>query len=90
MSKFQKIIIALCLIIIVILGAATVVLFTGTSEAIKINGTFADISLVNSDNPDFDKLPHKEISIDATLTGNIFGVTGRKRKNCSRRYRICS
>ena len=43
MSKFQKIIIALCLIIIVILGAATVVLFTGTSEAIKINGTFADI-----------------------------------------------
>lgn len=33
MSKFQKIIIALCVIIIVILGAATVVLFTGTSEA---------------------------------------------------------
>ncbi|EKC74946.1 conserved hypothetical protein, membrane or secreted, partial [human gut metagenome] len=61
MSKFQKIIIALCVIIIVILGAATVVLFIGTSEAIKINGTFADISLVNSDNPDFDKLPHKEI-----------------------------
>lgn len=80
MSKFQKIIIALCLIIIVILGAATVVLFTGTSEAIKINGTFADISLVNSDNPDFDKLPHKEISIDATLTGNIFGVTGASGK----------
>lgn len=71
MSKFQKIIIALCVIIIVILGAATVVLFIGTSEAIKINGTFADISLLNSDNPDFDKLPHKEISIDATLTGNI-------------------
>lgn len=68
MSKFQKIIIALCVIIIVILGAATVVLFIGTSEAIKINGTFADISLLNSDNPDFDKLPHKEISIDATLT----------------------
>lgn len=62
MSKFQKIIIALCVIIIVILGAATVVLFIGTSEAIKINGTFADISLLNSDNPDFDKLPHKEIS----------------------------
>ncbi len=80
MSKFQKIIIALCLIIIVILGAATVILFTGTSEAIKINGTFADISLVNSDNPDFDKLPHKEISIDATLTGNIFGVTGASGK----------
>lgn len=80
MSKFQKIIIALCVIIIVILGAATVVLFTGTSEAIKINGTFADISLVNSDNPDFDKLPHKEISIDATLTGNIFGVTGASGK----------
>ena len=67
MSKFQKIIIALCVIIIVILGAATVVLFIGTSEAIKINGTFADISLLNSDNPDFDKLPHKEISIDATF-----------------------
>ena len=66
MSKFQKIIIALCVIIIVILGAATVVLFIGTSEAIKINGTFADISLLNSDNPDFDKLPHKEISIVAT------------------------
>ena len=80
MSKFQKIIIALCVIIIVILGAATVVLFTGTSEAIKINGTFADISLLNSDNPDFDKLPHKEISIDATLTGNIFGVTGASGK----------
>lgn len=80
MSKFQKIIIALCLIIIVILGAATVVLFTGTSEAIKINGTFADISLLNSDNPDFDNLPHKEISIDATLTGNIFGVTGASGK----------
>ena len=80
MSKFQKIIIALCVIIIVILGAATVVLFTGTSEAIKINGTFADISLLNSDNPDFDKLSHKEISIDATLTGNIFGVTGASGK----------
>ena len=75
MSKFQKII-----IIIVILGAATVVLFTGTSEAIKINGTFADISLLNSDNPVFAKLSHKEISIDATLTGNIFGVTGASGK----------
>lgn len=80
MSKFQKTIITLCVIIIVILGAATVVLFTGTSEAIKINGTFADISLLNSDNPDFDNLPHKEISIDATLTGNIFCVTGASGK----------
>ncbi len=79
-QSFKKTIITLCVIIIVILGAATVVLFTGTSEAIKINGTFADISLLNSDNPDFDNLPHKEISIDATLTGNIFGVTGASGK----------
>lgn len=80
MSKFQKIIIALCLIIIVILGSATVILFTGTSEAIKISGTFADISLLSGDDIDFEKLVHEEISIDATVTGNIFGVTGASGK----------
>lgn len=80
MSKFQKIIIALCLIIIAILGTATVLLFVGTSEAIKISGTFADISMLNGDNPDFDNLPHTEISVDANLTGNLFGVTGANGK----------
>ena len=75
MSKFQKIIIAICLLVIVVLGAAIVFVFTTTSEAIKICGTFTDISKATGD-LDYDALPHTEISVDAEITKNAFAVIG--------------
>ena len=49
-------------------------------NAIQLMNETAQLEKILEDNPDFDKLPHKEISIDATLTGNIFGVTGASGK----------
>lgn len=76
MPKFQKIIITICLLIIVALTVIIVLMLNTTTQALKISGTFADISRTLSDTVSFDVLEHTEISIDAVITKNIVAVTG--------------
>ena len=68
MPKFQKIIITICLLIIVALTVIIVLMLNTTTQALKISGTFADISRTLSDTVSFDALEHTEISIDAVIT----------------------
>lgn len=76
MPRFQKIIITICLFIIVALTVIIVLMLNTTTQALKISGTFADISRTLSDTVSFDVLEHTEISIDAVITKNIVTVTG--------------
>lgn len=76
MPRFQKIIITICLFIIVVLTVVIVLMLNTTTQALKISGTFADISRTLSDTVSFDVLEHTEISIDAVITKNIVAVTG--------------
>lgn len=76
MPRFQKIIITICLFVIVVLTVVIVLMLNTTTQALKISGTFADISRTLSDTVSFDVLEHTEISIDAVITKNIITVTG--------------
>ena len=76
MPRFQKTIITICLFIIVALMVIIVLMLNTTTQALKISGTFADISKTLSDTVSFDVLEHTEISIDAVITKNIVTVTG--------------
>lgn len=80
MSKFQKIIIAICLLIIVVLGAAVILMFTTTTEALKINGTFVNISGEYGNEVSFDSLTKIDLDVDATITRNALVVTGAEGK----------
>ena len=76
MPRFQKIVITICLFIIVVLTVVIALMLNTTTQALKISGTFADISRTLSDTVSFDVLEHTEISIDAVITKNIVTVTG--------------
>lgn len=76
MPRFQKIIITICLFVIVALTVIIVLMLNTTTQALKISGTFADISRTLSDTVSFDALQHTDISIDAVITKNIVTVTG--------------
>lgn len=80
MTKFQKIIIAICLLVIVVLGAAVIFMFTTTTEALKINGTFVNISGEYGNEVSFDSLTKITLDVDATITRNALVVTGAEGK----------
>lgn len=80
MSKVQKIIISICLLVIALLGVSAILLFATTTEPLKLNGTFVILSGEYGGDISYDSLTKIDLDVDATVTKKAFAITGAEGK----------